>query len=111
MKTKNKTFTLSRFGFKFKIILAGTTTVARVIGTDYWKYQDEAKRHTGLARVHSPDKYDKSLGVLIAMKSAINKYTSDSVGEAQRELDGHRSQMKHINATLSRQITNKRLNG
>ena len=105
MKEEQKSYHTRKYGFRFKIVINGTTTIAII---DEIEHQGEELKFTGIARLHEPDKYDPELGVLIAMKSAVNKYYSTCFGSSIRLLVGWQNKMKGHNKSLSQKIEKRR---
>lgn len=107
MKTQTKkSFICSKFGFKFRIVIDGTNTVAIML--KYSKRYVPEGEIVGLAILHTPDVYNAKLGTLIAIKAALTKYHSLEVAKDTAELAGFQSQMRSFNKNLADKIEDER---
>ena len=101
---EKKSYRFRRFGMRFQVIHNGTTTTVIL----HARRETNEKPYVGLAVLHKPDKYDRELGVLIAMKSAMSKFHSDIAGDMSSELAGFQAQMRNFNDKLSQEVDLKR---
>ena len=102
---KNKSFTSKRFGFTFKVFINNETTVVSIVNDGYCNCSEYAKvKFQGIAKVNIPDKYDYKTGLSIAMKSAINKYTSYMSSQMSSESRGMKNKLRQINDVLSKEL-------
>lgn len=100
-----KQFYLKRFGFKFKMFIKNEIVVAcmvRIPGDTIDKYNNGA--FIGIAKVNKSDVYDYEVGKRIAIKSAINQYSSFKTGIDIQAVNGFRSQMREINDRLGLEL-------
>lgn len=97
-----KAFTCSKFGFKFRIIINGTTTTAIMLQDD--ETWDNVTGHIGIATVQEPDVYDAELGRIIAMKTALVDYHSVFASKVTKRLAGTQNKLRNFTNTLSNEI-------
>ena len=104
-----KSFTLKRFGFKFKMFISNEVVTALIIRIP----GDHSDRKNpgffvGVAKVNKPDIYNYEIGKRIAIKSAINQYSSFKIGRDVLTINGFRSQMRQFNSRLQSELNTLR---
>lgn len=97
---KPKSFNLKRFGFKFKMFIKNEVVTACIVRVPGDNHDRSPIAFVGIAKVNKPDVYNYEIGKRIAIKSAINKYSSYKIGKEIQAINGFRSQMSQFNYQL-----------
>ena len=98
---KTKSFNLKRFGFKFRIFITDEKIAACIVRVPGDKIdRPDFNIFVGTAKVNKPDIYNYEIGKRIAMKSAINQYSSYKTGKDIESINGFKSRMFQINNKL-----------
>ena len=105
---KSKTFIYKKFGFTFKMYTQGTNVTAQMIKIPKQK-EDLFNKFIGTAILKKSDVYDYKLGRDIAVKGAINAFSSYIIARVTRKLNGVASELRHFNDTLSTKINTRRV--
>ena len=98
---ENRAFHTKKFGFTFIIFINGTSTAAKLLSHDKYNIPTPT---VGTAVLHEPDEYDRGYGVLMAMKSAINKLGSLVIGNMKKNINGEISNFRNLNDNLMAQL-------